>query len=145
MQPSRARTRGLGVPLLLLARRVGLVAPARTTLGVWLVVPCPSAALGVFARALSGASWRLFTAARALCVLCAVSVATWPLFTGARAVCGTRVLLVASLGSPPPPYCFCVFFPCCCLLDAFLFSLLLFLFFKKKEEKRKRGARTPKA
>ena len=87
MQPGRAHIGGLEVPLLLLVRRVGSVAPVRPTLEVWFVAPCPSAALGVFAGAVSGASWRFFTGARALCVLCALSLATWHLFTGARALC----------------------------------------------------------
>ena len=108
MQPGQARTSGLGVPLLLLARCVGWVATVRPTLGVWFVSLCSPAAPGAFARAVSGASWRLFTGAGALCVLCAVSPATWLPFTGVRTVCGTRVLLVASLGSPPPPHWFCV-------------------------------------
>ena len=79
-----------------LARRVSWVAPVRPTLRVWVVAPCPSAALGACACAVFGASWRLFTGARALCVPCVVSVATWRLFTGACAVCGMHLLLVAS-------------------------------------------------
>ena len=70
--------------------------PIAPTLQVWFIAPCPSAALGACACAVSGVSWRLFTDVRVLCVLCAVSVANWRLFTGARAVCGMRVLLVAS-------------------------------------------------
>ena len=158
------RERGLvnpqTVPLLLLVRQVGCGAPVRPILvvwfflhcvspryprgtggilGVWFVAPRPSAALGAFARAVSGASWRLFTGGGALCVLSAVSVATARLFTGTRAVCGMRVLLVALLVSPPPsllclgfvfaccprPFVFAFFF-CCGLLDAFFFLLLLF-------------------
>ena len=46
MQPGWARTSGLGVPLLPLARWVGWVAPVRPTNGV-LVLSCPSAALRV--------------------------------------------------------------------------------------------------
>ena len=96
MQPGRARTCGLGVPLLPLARRVRWVAQACLTLGVWFLAPCPSAALGACACAVSGASWRLFTGAHALCSPCTVSVATWRLFTGARPVCGMHVLFSAS-------------------------------------------------
>ena len=98
MQPGQARTSGLQVPLLLLAQRVGWVAPVRSTRGVWFIAPRPSAALGVFVLQVSGGSWRFFTGARALFVLFAESLATWRLFTGACAVCGTRVLV----GSPPP-------------------------------------------
>ena len=107
MQPGRAQTSGLGVALLLLARRVGWVVPVRPNLGVLFLVPCPSAALRVYVHAVSGASWHLFTSARVLCILFAVSVATWRLFASVRAVCGTRVMLVASLPSPPPLFCFC--------------------------------------
>ena len=100
MQPGRARTSGLGVPLLLLAQLVGWVASMRPTLGLWLGVPCPSAALGVLACAVSLALWRLFTGVCVLCLLCAVSVATWRLFTSVPADCGTCLVLVASLRSP---------------------------------------------
>ena len=58
MQPGRARTSGLGVPLLPLARLVGWVAPVRPTHGV-LVLSCPSAA---YVCAVSWAAWLLFTA-----------------------------------------------------------------------------------
>ena len=109
MQPGRAQTSGLGVPLLLLARRVGLVAPVRPTLGLWFVVPCPTAALGAYARAVSGAPWRLFTGVRVLCVVCALSVATWSLVTGLRIMCGTIVVLVASLAPPPFFFVFLLF------------------------------------
>ena len=105
---------------MLLARRVGWVAPVRPTLGQWFVAPCPSAALGVYTCAASGAPWRSFTGLRVPCILCAVSVASWHLLTGVRVVCGTHVVLVASLGSPPP---FCGW-----LFDAFLFLFLLLLF-----------------
>ena len=110
MQPGRAPTSGLGVPLLLLARPVGWVAPVRPTLGAWFVAPFPSAALGACACAVYGAYWRLFTGVCALCVLCAVSVATWCLFTGARAVNDMCALLVASLGSLSLLFGFVLFF-----------------------------------
>ena len=87
MQPGQARTSGLGVPLLPLARWVGWVAPVRPTVGVGGVVPCPFVALGACA--------------------CAVSWPTWGLFTGVCAVCGARVLLVVlSLFLPPPNFLF---------------------------------------
>ena len=105
--------------------------------GVWFVVPCPSVALRAYARAMSGASWRLFTGARVMCLLCAVSVATWLLFIAVRAVCGTRVTLVASLGSPLLLFVF--FVVSCSILSSFFF------FFFLAKEKRKRGARTPQA
>ena len=88
MQPGRAQTSCLGVLLLPLARRVGRVAPVRPTRGLAFLAPCPSAFLGLCACAVSWATWRLFTGARARCVPCAVSLATWRLFTGVRAVCG---------------------------------------------------------
>ena len=108
MQLGRARTNGLGVPLLYLARWAGWVAPVRPTLGMWFVAPCPSAALGASVCPVSSTTWRLFTGARALGVPCAVSAATWLLFIDEHAVCGMCVFLMASLGTPPPPF----FFPC---------------------------------
>ena len=105
MQPGGARTSGLGVPLLPLARWVGWVAPASPTHGV-LVLSCPSAALRVcgvlghlapvhrcarsvrcVASVVSRATWLLFTGAPVRCVtlLCRVSWATWLLFTGVLA------------------------------------------------------------
>ena len=132
MQPGRAPTDSLGVPPLLLARWVGWVPPVRPSHGVWLVVTRPSAALGAHVCALSVAPWRLFTGVRNWCVLCAASLATCSLFTGVRIVYGTRVLLVALLGSPSR-----LFFRCC-LLDTFLVLVLLlsFFFFFGKAEKR---------
>ena len=53
MQPGRAPTSGLEVLLLQLARRVRWVAPVRPGLGVGFVAPCPSAALGACACAVS--------------------------------------------------------------------------------------------
>ena len=122
MQPGWAGTSGLGVLLLLLAGRVGWVVPLRPTLGVRCVVPCPSAALGVYASAVSTASSLLFTGVRMPCVLSALSVATPRLFTGVRLVCGTRVVLVASLGSLPPP----VFSFCCCAACFLVFFCAFF-------------------
>ena len=68
MQPGRARTSGLGVPPLLLARWVGWVAPVRPTHGV-LVLSCPPAALRVHACAVSWATWLLFTGVPPWCVV----------------------------------------------------------------------------
>ena len=65
------------------------------------VLWCFSAALCVYAFAVSGAPSRSFTSVRVRCVLCAVSVASWRLFNRVRVVCGTRVELVASLTPPP--------------------------------------------
>ena len=83
MQPGRARTSGLRVALLPLARWVGWVAPVRRTHGV-LVLSCPSAALRVCS--LLGHLAPLHRCARSVCcVACAVSWATWLPFTGAPA------------------------------------------------------------
>ena len=67
MQHGRARTSGLGVPPLLLARWVGWVAPVRPTHGV-LVLSCLSVALRVHVCAVSWATWLLFTGVPAWCV-----------------------------------------------------------------------------
>ena len=69
MQLGRARTSGLGVPLLLLARWVGWVAPVSPTHGVWLVVARPSVALGAHVCAVSWATWLLFTGVPAWCMV----------------------------------------------------------------------------
>ena len=85
MQPGRARTSGLGVPLLPLARWVGWVAPVRPTHGV-LVLSCPSAALRVCS--VLGRWAPVHRCARAVCcVASAVSWATWLPFTGVLARC----------------------------------------------------------
>ena len=85
MQPGRARTSGLGVPLLPLARWVGWVAPVRPTHGV-LVLSCPSAALRVCS--VLGRLAPVHRCARAVCcVASAVSWATWLLFTSVLARC----------------------------------------------------------
>ena len=135
MQPGRARTSGLEVPLLPLARWVGWVAPVRPTHGV-LVLSCPSAALrvcSVFGR------WApVHRCARAVCCgASAVSWASWLLFTGVRAVCGARVpRVVLSLLLPPQISVFFCFF-------LFLFFYFFFLGGggKEKTKKRKTGAR----
>ena len=67
MQPGQARTRGLGVPPLLLARWVGWIAPVRPTHGV-LLLSCPWAALRVHVCAVSWATSLLFTGVPAWCV-----------------------------------------------------------------------------
>ena len=85
MQPGRAWTSGLGVPLLPLAQWVGWVAPVRPTHGV-LVVSCPSAALRVCS--VLGSLAPVHRCARAVCcVACAVSWATWLPFTSEPAGC----------------------------------------------------------
>ena len=98
MRPGRARTSGLGVPLLPLARWVGWVAPVRPTHGV-LVLSCPSAALRVCS--VLGRLAPVHRCARSVCcVACAVSWATWLPFTGAPAGCVVlRVRCPRPLGS----------------------------------------------
>ena len=85
MQPGRAQTSGVGVPLLPLARWVGTVAPVGPTHGV-LVLSCPSAALRVCS--VLGHLAPVHRCARVVCcVASAVSWATWLLFTGAPPRC----------------------------------------------------------
>ena len=103
MQPGRAPTSGLGVPLLPLARWVGWVAPVRPTHGVF-VLSCPSAALRVCS--VLGHLAPVHRCARVVCcVASAVSWATWLLFKGAPARC--VVLCVRCLGplGPRSPVC----------------------------------------
>ena len=96
MQPGRARTSGLGVPLLPLARWVGWVAPVRPAHGV-LVLSCPSPALRVCS--VLGCLAPVHRCARAVCcVASAVSWATWLLFTGVLARC-----VVLRVRCPGPP------------------------------------------
>ena len=105
MQPGRARTSGLGVPLLPLALWVGWVAPVRPTHGV-LVLSCRSAALPVCS--VLGRLAPVHRCARAVCcVASAVFWATWLLFTGVLARC--VVLHVRC----PGPLCSCS--PVCAL------------------------------
>ena len=101
MQSGRARTSGLGVPLLPLARWVGWVAPVRPTHGV-LVLTCPSAALRVCN--VLGRLALVHRCARAVCcVASAVPWATWLLFTGVLAWCVVlRVRCPGPLGSCSP-------------------------------------------
>ena len=92
----RARTSGLGVLRLPLARLVGWVIPVRPTHGV-LVLSCPSAALRVCS--VLGRLAPVHRCARAVCcVVSAVSSATWLLFTGVLARC-----VVLGLRCPGPP------------------------------------------
>ena len=96
MQPGRARTRSLGVPLLPLARWVGWVAPVCPTHGV-LVFSCPPAALRVCG--VLGHLAPVHRCARSVCcVACAVSWASWLLFTGVPARC-----VVLRVRCPGPP------------------------------------------
>ena len=101
MQPGRARTSGLGVPLLPLAWWVGWVAPVRPTHGV-LVLSCLSAAIRVCS--VLGRLAPVHRCARAVCcVASAVSWATWLLFTGVLARCVVlRVRRPGPLGSRSP-------------------------------------------
>ena len=111
MQPGRARTSGLGVPLLPLARWVGRVAPVCPTHGV-LVLSCPSAALRV--RGVPGLLAPVHRCARVVCcVVFAVFWATWLLFTGAPARSGVlRVRRPGPLGSRSPV---CLLGALCCV------------------------------
>ena len=101
MQPGRAPTSGLGVPLLPLARWVGWVASVRPTHGV-LVLSCPLAALRVCS--VLGRLAPVHRCARAVCcVASAVSWATWLLFTVVLARCVVlRVRCPGPLGSRSP-------------------------------------------
>ena len=96
MQPGRARTSSLGVPLLPLARWVGWVAPVCPTHGV-LVLSCPPTALRVCG--VLGLPAPVHRSARSVCCVgCAVSWASRLLFTGVPARCG--VLRVRCPGPP---------------------------------------------
>ena len=101
MQPGWARTSGLGVPLLPLARWVSWVAPACPTHGV-LVLSCPSGALRVCG--VLGHLAPVHRCARSVrCVAFAVSRATWLLFTGAPVRCvALLVRCPGPLGSCSP-------------------------------------------
>ena len=101
MQPGRALTSGLGVPLLPLARWVGWVAPVRPTHGV-LVLFCPPAALRVCS--VLGRLPPVHRCAHVVCcVASAVSWSTWLLFTGVLARCVVlRVRCPGPLGSRSP-------------------------------------------
>ena len=96
MQPGRARTSSLGVPLLPLARWVGWVAPVCPTHGV-LVLSCPPAALRV-----CGVLGLPAPVHRCACSMCCVAcVASWAsrlLFTGVPARC-----VVLRVRRPGPP------------------------------------------
>ena len=96
MQPGRARTSSLGVPLLPLARWVGWIAPVCPTHGV-LVLSCPPAALRVCG--VLGLLAPVHRCARSVCCgAYAVSWAPWLLFTGVPARC-----VVLRVRCPGPP------------------------------------------
>ena len=101
MQPGRARTSGLGILLLPLARWVGWVAPACPTHGL-LVLSCTSAALRVCG--VLGHLAPVHRCARSVrCLASAVSWATWLLFTGAPARCAALLVRCpGTLGSSSP-------------------------------------------
>ena len=85
MQPGRAWTSSLGVPLLPLARWVGWVAPVCPTHGL-LFLSCPPAALCVCG--VLGHLAPVHRCARSVCCFAvAVSCASWLLFTGVPARC----------------------------------------------------------
>ena len=111
MQPGRARTSSLGVPLLPLARWVGLVAPVCPTHGV-LVLSCPPAALRVCG--VLGLPAPVHRCARSVCcVACAVSCASRLLFTGVPARC--VVLRVRCPGPPGSCSPVCLLGVLCCV------------------------------
>ena len=158
MQPGRARTSGLGVPLLPLARCVRWVAPVRPTHGV-LGLSCPSAALRVcsvlgrwapvhrYARAVccgvsavSWAGWLLFTSVLARCVVLHVRCPGPPDSCSPVCVlCAVRVCHGWLCPSSSPPnfrFFFLLFF---FLLGFFFFFFTCFFFLwdkKKKNQKR---------
>ena len=137
MQPGRARTSGLGVPLLPLARWVGWVAPVRPTHGV-LVLSCPSAALRVCS--VLGCLAPVHRCARVVCsVASAVSWATWFLFTGVLARCVVlRVRCPGPLGSRSPVCALCAVRAChgwlCPSSSPLKFFFFVFFFLKEKEK-----------
>ena len=143
MQPGRARTSGLGVPLLPLARWVGWVAPVRPTHGVF-VLSCPSATLRVCS--VLGRWAPVHRCARAVC--CGASAVSWAsrlLFTGVLDRC--VVLHVRSpgpLGSCSPVCVLCAMRVCLGWLcpssspPNFRFFFLCFFFLEKNKEKQKR-------
>ena len=101
MQPDRAWTSCLGVPLLPLAQWVGWVAPACPTHGVP-VLSCPSADLRV-CGVLDHLAPVHRCARSVRCVVSAVSRATWLLFTGAPIRCvALLVRCPGPLGSCSP-------------------------------------------
>ena len=162
MQSGRARTSGLGVPLLPLARWVGWVAPVRPTHGV-LVLSCPSAALRVCS--VLGRWAPVHQCARAVCCgASAVSWASWLLFTGVLARCVVlHVPCPGPLGSCSPVCVLCAVRVChgwLCPSSSppnflFFFTRFFFPFFypfyyfweeKRKNKKEKnRGPRTLQA
>ena len=142
MQPGRARTSGLGVPLLPLARWVGWVAPVRPTHGYWFFpVPRPP-----YVCAVSWAAGLLFTGVpgrfavlRLRCPGPACSCSP---------VCSLGVLccMCGVLGHLAPVHrcaccvrCACAMGGCVSLPPPLIFVFFLFFFFGKK--KRKTGAR----
>ena len=157
MQPGRARTSGLGVPLLPLARWVGWVAPVRPTHGV-LVLSCPSAALRVCS--VLGRWAPVHRYARAVCCgASAVSCASWLLFTDVLARCVVlHVRCPGPLGSCSPVCVLCAVRVChgwLCPSSSprnfrfffnpfFFFYLFIFFYFlfwekKQKQQREKQG------
>ena len=149
MQPGRARTSGLGVPLLPLARWVGWVAPVRPTHGV-LVLSCPSVALCVCS--VLGRWAPVHRCARAVgCGASAVSWAGWLLLTGVLARCFVlHVRCPGPLSSCSPVCVLCAVRVChgwLCPSSSppnfrffylFFFTCYFFFLGKKKKKKQKR-------
>ena len=124
MQPGRARTSGLGVPLLPLARWVGWVAPVRPTHGVLVLrVRCPgppgscspvcTPCVWCCVYGVLGLRAPVHRCARSVCgVACTVSWASRLLFTGVHALCVVlRVRCPELPGSCSPVRMPCVW--CC--------------------------------
>ena len=147
MQPGRARTSGLGVPLLPLARWVRWVAPVRPTHGE-LVLSCPSAALRVCS--VLGRWAPVHRCARAVCCgACAVSWACWLLFTDVLARCVVlHVRCPGPLGSCSPVCVLCAVRVChgwlCPSSSPPNFRFFFFFWKKRKKKKKKKKQKTGK-
>ena len=124
MQPGRARTSGLGVPPLPLARWVAWVAPVRPTHGV-LINSCPSAALRVHVCEVSWATWLLFASMPARCVVLRVRRPELPGSRSPVCLLGALLCVCGVLGHLAPVHrCARVF--CCVACPVSWATWLLF-------------------